>query len=151
MSGTLLCLNPDGANFQAQAVLAVVRDMLGEDFEPSWDAKLGRHLAEPRLARFDSARLAGYVIWMRDYRAIAWAGVGAGRQINIAFYQHGVSDEIIVNAWTGETEDNLPPNHRDIPDNDDMATRGVFKQREVVPAAQLIVDVLTDFWEAGNT
>ncbi|AFU86769.1 hypothetical protein D869_gp145 [Caulobacter phage CcrRogue] len=151
MSDNRLLINTDGANFQAQAVLAVVRDMLGEDFEPSWSTDLGEYLAEPRLARFDNNRVAGYVIWMPDSRACAWMGPEGWRQINITFYQHGVSDQIVVNGWRKAYREDLPPTRHDMPDVEEMHRRQIFEQHEIVPAAEYIIHLLTEFWEEGNT
>lgn len=86
MSGFNLVQNPDGADFQAQAVLAYVRFLIGDGIEESWDPKWKRYQAEIKVSRYDNQLEQGYVLFLRtpDYE----------KQINIAFYEHRNSDEI---------------------------------------------------------
>jgi hypothetical protein len=86
MSGFDLFQNPDGADFQAQAVLAYLRDRLGSGIEQSWDPTYHRYTAEPKVTRYDNGREQGYIVYMR--------GRDYSDQINIAFYEHRNSDNI---------------------------------------------------------
>ncbi|ARB13814.1 hypothetical protein Ccr2_gp283 [Caulobacter phage Ccr2] len=145
---TPLCLNPDGADFQAQAVLALVRFVIGDDFEPSWNAQKQVFEGEPQVAHFDSPRCHGYVIWLVDRRALALGG--EARQINIVFYQHGVSDEIVINAWLGETNRWMVPTYHDMPDIEKMFRRVTFRCLDVKSAAYYVADLMKDFWAEGS-
>lgn len=138
MTAKLIGNNHDGANFQAQAVLAMVRHNLGDGIEKSWDDKFHRYSAEPMVHRFDNCREQGYVIYMRgpNYRG----------QINIAFYEHRNSDSIYVQVNNTVTLN--APSLDDI--TKDMSDKwqssfdaSVGKISEV---ADFISTALIDFW-----
>src|SRR4051812_35854363 len=86
MSGFILTQNPDGAGFQAQAVLAYLRYFIGSGIEESWNAKWNQYEAEPRVVRLDNCREQGYIVWLRSR--------DSKHQINIAFYEHRNNDLI---------------------------------------------------------
>jgi hypothetical protein len=71
----------DGANYQAQAVLAFLKGTLC--FESNE--------ANPKVSRWENCREQGYVVMLKseDY----------GRQLNIAFFEHRNSDEIHAIKW----------------------------------------------------
>lgn len=138
MSAKLIGNNADGANYQAQAVLAMVRYGLGDGIESSWDSDLKRYRAEPEVARFDNCREQGYVIYMRD-RAFK-------EQINIAFYEHRNSDQIYVQINNERT--------LNAPTCEQITKRMVDKWScahqvsvgEIEKAADFIVKALAEFW-----
>lgn len=134
---TKLFQNPDGANYQARAVLAYLSARAG--VERSWDEKANKYLAEPEVNRWYNNREQGYVVSMRD--------CNGSRQINIVFYEHRNTDEICAIAFEGvyinpPTVDTLP--------------RGVFKDKydythsvgygKPAEMADWIMMRLEDFW-----
>ncbi len=80
-----LFANQDGANFKAQAVLALVRSYTYDILDVSWSYQFQRRMAEPKVARWSNGREQGYIVYM----------VGQDdQQINIAFYEHRASDDL---------------------------------------------------------
>lgn len=78
----------DGANYQAQAVLA----MLGNfKIEESWNDTTKDYDANFRLGRWENCREQGYILSLRssDYK----------RQLNIAWFEHRNSDSICAIKW----------------------------------------------------
>lgn len=137
-----LFTNPDGANFQAQAVLAYLRARSG--IEQSWNDERHQYDAEPKISRWENCREQGYIVWMR--------GVGYSGQINIAFFEHRNSDNICAIEWE-QTTTNAPT-------IDTMDTGNkVYKDKwdvsySVGPGsasdlADWIFDRLTAFWLAS--
>lgn len=82
--------NHDGANYQAQCVLAILRHLA---IEESWDADRMAYDFEPwsypEVDRWQNCREQGYVIYWRLSR----------KQINIAFFEHRNSDNICAVEW----------------------------------------------------
>jgi hypothetical protein len=81
--------NPDGANYQARAVLAYLSRPDG--IETSWSDELKRYLAEPQVNRWHNCREQGYLVSLRSY--------DLRRQLNIAFFEHRNSDGICAIKW----------------------------------------------------
>lgn len=138
MSGFDLIQNPDGADFQAQAVLAYVRYRIGSGIERSWDAAYHRYSAEPKVTRYDNGREQGYVVYLRsrDYQ----------EQINIAFYEHRNSDSIHA-VLTNERTFNAP-----VKDDilkvmtDKYDTTQSVSVGDAAALAEWIVEQLNEFW-----
>ena len=81
----------DGANHQAQAVLAFLQGLGGLE-EESWCNIRKKTLAIPaKVARWGNCREQGYIVYLlsKDY----------SRQINIAFFEHRNSDSICAILW----------------------------------------------------
>jgi hypothetical protein len=74
----------DGANYQAQAVLAFIRD----------------HESQTKVARWENGREQGYVLTLvaPDYK----------EQLNIAFFEHRNSDSICAIKWKQAPSINTP-------------------------------------------
>jgi len=134
-----LFINPDGANSQAQAVLAYLRG--NEGIEGSFDSERVQFLACPRVSRWENCREQGYVVTMRS--------LGHKKQINIAFFEHRNSDEICAIVWEQITTN--------APTIDTMETGGTvykdkydltqsFKYGEAQKMADFIYQTLTEFW-----
>jgi hypothetical protein len=138
MSGFLLTQNPDGADFQAQAVLAYLRYFIGDGIEESWNGEQNRYMAEPHVTRYDNAREQGYVVYLktRDYK----------HQINIAFYEHRNSDAICAVVSDAKTLN--APRQEDITEHmrDKYDTTHDVGPGEAYQMARWIADKLTDFW-----
>lgn len=139
MTAKLIGNNHDGANFQAQAVLAMVRARLGEGIESSWDNEWKRYTAEPSVARYDNCREQGYVIYMRSKD---------GRQINIAFYEHRNIDSIYVQVNNVVTFN--APTMEIVTDKMADKYQSAFNAGfgEIDKVAEFIETTLVDFWNA---
>ncbi len=74
----------DGANYQAQGVLAFIRD----------------HESQTKVARWENCREQGYVLTLvaPDYK----------EQLNIAFFEHRNSDSICAVKWKQTPTINAP-------------------------------------------
>lgn len=85
--------NDDGANYQAQAVLAMLKGF--GNIEQSWDDNSKRYSAEVKVSRWENCREQGYVVCL--------TGKGYNRQLNIAFFEHRNSDSICAVKWEQTT------------------------------------------------
>ncbi len=131
--------NEDGAHAQAKAVRAYLA--ANDGIEGSWSDDYKRYTAEPKISRWENCREQGYVVWMRSARH--------DRQINIAFYEHRNSDEIVALKWEQFTMN--APNIDGLPD-------GVFKSKydtqhsesfgNAMQMADWVLEELTEFWKA---
>lgn len=74
----------DGANYQAQCVLAYLRN---NNIEESWNGH--EYAAKIKVGRWENCREQGYVLSLRM----------SGEQLNIAFFEHRNSDEICAVRW----------------------------------------------------
>lgn len=133
--------NPDGANYQARAVLAYLTKYSG--IEESWSNEHKSYLAEPRVDRWHNCREQGYVITLKSETY--------SRQINIAFFEHRNSDEICAVEWEGRYLN--PPTINDIPEshpyrNSKYAVTHRVSVGEAEAMADWIFQRLTDFWNA---
>jgi hypothetical protein len=77
----------DGANYQAQAVLAFLKR--DADIRDSWNDETKRYDATIKVARWHNLREQGYVVYLSSN----------GRQLNIAFFEHRNSDSIHAVRW----------------------------------------------------
>lgn len=139
-----LFVNPDGACASAQAVLAYLQHM---NIEESWSSERRTYLAQPKVARWENGREQGYVVSMTDSEFLKKT------QINIAFYEHRNSDNIVAIVWEQVTLNS--------PTIDTINTNGtVFKDKWDVTKsfdydlawsmASWIREQLTDFWVRNN-
>lgn len=136
--------NSDGANPQAQAVLAYLAGFGG--IEESYEDR--RFLAEPTVARWYNCREQGYVVSMRSRRG--------NRQINIAFFEHRNSDGICALEWEQVTTYGNPPNLSDMPRDlpwfeDKYAVSHEEEWGRAAEMAHWIFDRLTAFWIETST
>lgn len=84
--------NHDGANFQAQCVLAILNS---RHIEKSWNPTKEVYEAQPSVGRWENCREQGYVISFRvGFRS---------PQMNIAFFEHRYSDFICAVEWEQDT------------------------------------------------
>lgn len=81
----------DGANFQAQCVLAYLR---GFTIEKSWDKDNKYYQAEINVSRWENCREQGYVFMMHNKKR---------KQLNIAVFEHRNSDSICAIKWIQNT------------------------------------------------
>lgn len=139
-----LFINPDGANVQAQAVLAYLRAY--DELESSWSAEQMRYMAEPEVNRWHNCREQGYVVSLRsgDYR----------RMIHIAFYEHRNSDSICAVKFELSGLLN-PPTINDIPKDHPFyeskyATDHSVSVGKAMEMADWIYDELNNWWKDAN-
>lgn len=83
----------DGANWQAQSVLAYLRSMYSWVVTGGYNKELHFNEAEFMVGRYENCREQGYVFSLR-YRC---------EQRNYAVYEHRNSDSLIILAFDGVT------------------------------------------------
>ena len=76
----------DGANWQAQAVLAYLRVTINNAISKTWDDKNKKYLADVFVGRYENCREQGYIFSVQ-YK---------GKQRNYAVYEHRNSDQLCV-------------------------------------------------------
>lgn len=136
---TDLFINPDGADHQAQAVLAYLRAYDG--IEVSWNSKMNGYDAEPKVDRWHNCREQGYVVHLRSRNR--------ARQLNIAFFEHRNSDSICAVAWeqitiNPPTIDNMETNGAVYTDKFDVSHSVSVGCAEQM--ANWIYDQIEHFW-----
>ena len=135
--------NPDGANYQARAVLAYLTKYCG--IAESWSQVHKRYMAEPQVDRWHNCREQGYVITLSSGADL--------RQINIAFFEHRNSDDICAVQWEGYYIN--PPTINDIPElhpyrQSKYAVTHSVSVGQAEDMADWIFLRLTDFWNAAR-
>jgi hypothetical protein len=93
MSTDVLHYHSDGANRQAQAVLAMFQYFLCDGIESSWNDEFKHYDARIDVARWENCREQGYVLSLRPRYSFG------GKQLNIAFFEHRNSDDICAIKW----------------------------------------------------
>lgn len=76
----------DGANWQAQCVLAYIRAYSSNIVNKTWDDEHKRYVATVEVGRFENGREQGYVFSVRYLT----------HQMNYAIYEHRNSDNICI-------------------------------------------------------
>ncbi len=136
--------NEDGANYQAKAVLAYLRNYDG--IECSWDKENKDYAARPEVNRWHNCREQGYIVSLRsrNYK----------NQINIAFFEHRNSDNICAIKFELNTTN--PPTINDIPENhpfnnNKYAVDYEVERGEVVDISEWIYNELEEFWKSHQS
>lgn len=133
----------DGANYQAQAVLAFLRR--GADIESSYNQEKSRYEAEPKVARWENCREQGYVISLRskNYQ----------RQLNIIFFEHRNSDSICAVKWEQTTLNSPTIDTAEFGDvyKDKYDTSFSVGYGEILKMANWIREELENFWKETST
>ena len=127
--------NNDGANWQAQAVLAYLRYRAEEFIGETYDKKNGCYEATISVGRFDNCREQGYVVSVR-YK---------GQQRNYAFYEHRNFDSICVVKFDQQTKDT--PTLEDVCDKmkDKYDYTISFKYGQILECGEWIGGDIMDF------
>jgi len=89
----------DGANWQAQAVLAYLRTTKNNAIDKTWIKENKCYDASVEVGRYENCREQGYIFSVR-YK---------GEQRNYAVYEHRNSDQLCVVVFNGTTI-NTPTN-----------------------------------------
>lgn len=136
----VLHYHADGANRQAQAVLAMFQYFLCDGIEDSWDDEWKSYRAEIEVARWENCREQGYTLMMRA----PWM---SSNRLNISFYEHRNYDGICAIRWEGNTL-NSP--------TIDTLPEGAFESKwdsayevkygEVTKMAKWLVKEFTNYW-----
>ena len=88
----LNCYMNDGANWQAQAVLATLRGIIFSTLEMAYDKNKNYNRATINVGRYENCREQGYIFsLMLDWQTI----------YNIAVYEHRNTDSICVKGFEG--------------------------------------------------
>lgn len=130
----------DGANYQAQAVLAFVKRE--GQINDSWNDELREYEANPQVARWENGREQGYIISLLNKQH---------KQLNIAFFEHRNSDSIHALKWEQWSMNSLTFDTADF--------GGVYKHKydtsfsvsygEITEMADWIVEQLNQHWVEG--
>uniref|UniRef100_A0AB74UIP7 Uncharacterized protein n=1 Tax=Caulobacter phage BL57 TaxID=3348355 RepID=A0AB74UIP7_9VIRU len=139
-----LLINPDGANFQAQAVLAMVRREIGEGLEETYDAQKDWQ-ADYYVGRFENGREQGYAVSLVDRRP----SLEGTRQINVVFYEGRSSDNIgliVFERYCATRTLRI----EDIPEDYWAEHTQYFGYGKVTEAALAVVAALKTFWNEGK-
>lgn len=133
----------DGAKPTAQAVLAYLKEAIGAGIEGSWNKEWKKYDAEVGVAVWYNGREQGYIVSMMNARR--------NDQINIAFYEHRNSDQIVAVMWNQLSMNPLTVN---------TMKSGVFESKndyqfsvewnEAAVMAEWIFSRLVEFWETQN-
>lgn len=89
----------DGANWQAQAVLAYLRVAYTNAIDKTWNKEFRRYDARVEVGRYENCREQGYIVSV-FYK---------GEQRNYCFYEHRNTDQICVVVFDALTI-NTPTN-----------------------------------------
>ncbi len=84
----------DGANWQAQCVLAFVRANKELAIESSWNNEFHHYDAEILVGRYENCREQGYILSIRDK---------LGKTRHYAIYEHRNSDDLCVVVFDKQT------------------------------------------------
>lgn len=116
----------------------MVRYLLGDGIESSWDDEYKRYTAEIQFTRFDNCREQEYVIFLRNRNF--------NKQINIAFYEHRNSDQIYVQINDKRTFN--APTLEDITSTMKDKWEAAFEAKvgDIAPVAKFIARKLEEFW-----
>lgn len=83
----------DGADWQAQSVLAYLRAMKVNVVDKSWNKEFHKYDASVEVGRYENCREQGYIFSVQ-YK---------GKQRNYCVYEHRNSDDICVVVFDGVT------------------------------------------------
>lgn len=126
----------DGANWQAQAVLAYLRVTKNNAIDETWIKENKCYDASVKVGRYENYREQGYIFSVR-YK---------GEQRNYAVYEHRNSDQLCVVVFDGATI-NTPTNDmlfEAMGDNKWNYTKA-FDFGEIVPCGNYIIEDIKEF------
>lgn len=84
----------DGANWQAQSVLAYLRVTKNDAIDKTWNKKFLKYDASIEVSRYENCREQGYIFSVRYNK---------GKQRNYCVYEHRNSDDLCVVVFDGVT------------------------------------------------
>lgn len=116
----------DGANWQAQCVLAILRGRQEEILDESWSKEFHRYDSRIVVGRYENDREQGYVFSIQT----------AHHMRNYAVYEHRNSDNICIVAWDGLTINTPTPSQVPMRDKWDVTKK--YEYGEVMESADWI-------------
>ena len=120
----------DGANWQAQAVLAYIRGNYYKVIENTFDKEFRDYRADVKVGRFENCREQGYVFMLNyDYTRIA----------NYAVFEHRNSDSLVVFVSNNFTT-NTPTTQEVYNGRDKYGYDANFKYGQVKECAEWIME-----------
>ena len=125
----------------AKAVKAYLESYDG--IEPSWDSERKDYRADVYIAEWWNCREKGYVITLRN---------SAGKQINIAFFEHRNNDCICAVKWIQDTLNPPTIDNAEFGDaySDKWDVSHSFKYNQAYNMAEWIYKQLEDHWMDGE-
>lgn len=131
----------DGANWQAQAVLAYLRVTKNNAIGNTWDDECKSYLADVFVGRYENCREQGYIFSVR-YN---------GRQRNYAVYEHRNSDDLCVVVFDAiSTSTPAAELVWDAMGDSKWNYTKAFGCGEIVSCGDYILDDMKDFIEKVN-
>ena len=128
----------DGADWQAQMVLAYVRAHANQAVEKSYDANIGEYRINIRVGRYENCREQGYVF------SIDTISNGKYVQKNYAVYEHRNSDALCVLISTKKTFGNTPSVDDMLADKPENASKydvdEMFSCGDALACSKFIID-----------
>lgn len=127
----------DGANRQARAVLCFLDDAI----ESSWNEERSDYDCHPDVGRWENCREQGYVVRLRSKKA--------GRQLNIAFFEHRNSDSICTIRWEQHSINSLTIDSAKFGNvyATKWDTSASFGYGEIIEAAKWINDQMQEWYD----
>lgn len=123
----------------AQCVLIAVGRYHG-DVENSWSKEQERYLAKPTVSLWYNGREQGYFLSVKK----------GEEQLNIFFFEHRNSDDIIIKYFIGHMEQQDIYQIDDLPDGvykDKYHYDMSFRYNQPIEAAEAIQSLFEDFYE----
>lgn len=132
----------DGACHAARATMAYLQSCMGGGIEGSWNPASHDYDGKPLIGRWENCREQGYVVYLRNK---------AGKQLNIAFFEHRNSDNICAIRWEQGSINSLSIDTAKFGDvyKDKYDVSKSVEWKEAHLLAKWIMDELTAFWDAG--
>lgn len=128
----------DGANWQAQGVLAYLRSMKEFGIEKTWNEKYHCYDAKINVGRYENCREQGYIFSVNYLH----------QQRNYCVYEHRNSDILCVVVFDGVTIDTPPKEmvHDAMNDNKWNYTKS-FDYGQIVECGDYVLNDMKDFIE----
>lgn len=130
----------DGADWQAQAVLAYLKGHKGYILEGTWNSELGSYTSNLFVGRYENCREQGYIFSI----------VYKDRQKNYAVYEHRNSDQLCVVVF--EKLSLNTPTLKDVIDvmKDKYDVTNSFSCGNIASCGDYIIDDIHEFIDSIN-
>lgn len=139
-----LYINTDGAQAQAQAVLAYLRE--NDGIEASYESERG-YIAEPRVNRFHNGREQGYSVTLYNETYT--------KNFIVIWFEHRNSDDICVVHWDQRIGWTNPVTINDVPKDhpwieDKSNADKTFRYGEAAKVANFVQELMEEWWEENK-
>ena len=134
----------DGADYQAQSVLAYLRTHL--IIEESGNDKFKKYYPMIKAGRWENCREQGYVLTMNKQRN--------GERLNIAFFEHRNSDDLCALSWHQNTTNTPTIDTADFKnecysDKYDVSFRVAYM--EIIKMCEWIIKQFSEEWQSNDS